>query len=205
MTKPKFFKTPAEFRDWLLKNHDSKSELLTGFHKKDSGKKSITYPEALDEALCFGWIDGVRRNLDKTSYTIRFTPRKPKSIWSLINVNHVARLKKEDRMQPSGLAAFALREDKRTGIYSFENRPKELSPEYQRKFKANQKAWEFFKAQPPYITKTSAFYVMSAKNEETRLRRLDRLIDASAKGERLGILAAKPKKKASKSAKRAKA
>jgi uncharacterized protein YdeI (YjbR/CyaY-like superfamily) len=190
MTKPKFFKTPAEFHAWLAKNHNS-TELLVGFHKKGSGKKSITYAEALDEALCFGWIDGVRKSIDETSYTIRFTPRKPKSIWSNINVGHVERLKKAGRMLPSGLAAYALREDKRTGIYAFENRPKELSPEYQKQFKANKKAWQFFTAQPPYYTKVCSFWVMSAKKEETRLRRLNQLIEVSGKGERLGLLNSK--------------
>ena len=188
MTKPKFFKTQPEFRAWLAGNHDAKAELLVGFHKKGSGKKSITYAEALDEALCFGWIDGVRKNLNETSYTIRFTPRKPKSIWSNINVGHVERLKKAGQMQPPGLAAYALREDKRTGIYAFENRPRELSPEYQKRFKVNKKAWEFFQAQPPYYTKVCSFWVMSAKKEETQLRRLDQLIEVSAKAERLGLL-----------------
>src|SRR6476660_10235039 len=111
MTKPKFFKTPDEFRDWLLKNHDSKSELLIGFHKKDSGKKSITYPEALDEALCFGWIDGVRRNLDETSYTIRFSPRRPGSIWSAVNVKKALLLIEQGRMLPIGLKAFEARKE----------------------------------------------------------------------------------------------
>src|SRR5215470_5657105 len=117
--KAKFFTAQEQFRQWLEKNHATATELLVGFHKKASGKKSITYAEALDEALCFGWIDGVRRNLDETSYTIRFSPRKPRSIWSLINVRHVERLQKEGRMQPAGLAAFAIRDPKRTGIYSF--------------------------------------------------------------------------------------
>jgi uncharacterized protein YdeI (YjbR/CyaY-like superfamily) len=191
MTKPKFFKTPSEFRGWLVDHHASKAELLVGFHKKNSGKKSVTYGEALDEALCFGWIDGVRKNLNETSYTIRFTPRKPKSIWSLINVGHVERLKKAGQMQPAGLAAYALREDKRTGIYAFENQPRELSAEYQKKFSANKQAWEFFKAQPPYYTKVCSFWVMSAKKEETQLRRLSQLIEVSAKGERLGLLQSK--------------
>jgi len=191
MTKPKFFKTAGEFHGWLLTNHNSRSELVVGFHKKDSGKKSITYPEALDEALCFGWIDGVRRSLNETSYTIRFTPRKAKSIWSLINVRHVERLSKEARMQPSGLTAYALREDKRTGIYSFENKPREFSVEYAKQFKANKKAWKFFQAQPGYTTRTSIYWVMSAKKEETRIRRLQQLIEASAEGKRLGVITPK--------------
>jgi uncharacterized protein YdeI (YjbR/CyaY-like superfamily) len=191
--KPRFFATPLQFHNWLARNHDSEKEILVGFHKKTSGKKSITYPEALDEALCFGWIDGVRGSLNDDSYTIRFTPRRPKSIWSLVNVRHIERLRKEGRMQPSGTAAFEARDAKRTGIYSFENRPRELASEYQKIFRANKKAWEFFKAQAPFYQRTVAFWVMSAKKAETQMRRLKRLIDCSARGERVGIL--EPKKK----------
>jgi uncharacterized protein YdeI (YjbR/CyaY-like superfamily) len=191
--KPKFFKSPAEFHEWLQKHHDKSKELFVGFYKKSSGKKSITYPEALDEALCFGWIDGVRKSIDEISYAQRFSPRKPKSIWSLINVRHVERLKSEGRMQPSGLAVYALREDKRTGVYSFENRPRELSPEYQKVFQKNKKAWEFFKNQPPYYQRTLSFYVMGAKQEATRLRRLQLLMESSEKGKRHGLLEQKPK------------
>ena len=183
--KPKFFSTPAEFREWLEQNHDSASELLIGFHKKASGKKSITYAEALDEALCFGWIDGVRKKLNETSYVQRFTPRKARSIWSNINVRHVERLKKEGRMHASGLEAYARRDPKRTGIYSFENRPHQLSPAFEKKFRENKKAWEFFDAQPPYYKKLMIFRIMEAKKEETQIRRLEQLIGSSAKGERL--------------------
>ena len=190
--KPKFFSSASQFREWLLKNHDKKSELLIGFHKTKSGKKSITYPEALDEALCFGWIDGVRKSLNETSYINRFSPRKPKSIWSLVNVRHVERLKNEGRMHEAGLAVYAKREANRTGIYSFENRPKELAAEFQKLFQANKKAWKFWENQPPFFKRTAAFYVMSAKKEETQLRRLNNLIDAAAKGQRIGILASKP-------------
>jgi len=191
--KPRFFANQIQFHAWLAKNHSSQKELLAGFHKKSSGTKSITYPEALDEALCFGWIDGVRKSFDKDSYTIRFTPRKPKSIWSNINVRHIERLKKEGRMQAAGLAAFDARDPKRTGIYSFENRPRELSKEYQQIFRANRQGWEFFNAQAPFYKRTVAFWVMSAKKEETQLSRLNRLIDASARGKRVGVL--EPKKK----------
>src|SRR5829696_461332 len=135
----KFFSSPEKFRQWLEKNHDGAAELLVGFHKKDAGKKSISYAEALDEALCFGWIDGVRKRLDETSYTIRFTPRKPKSIWSNVNVRHVERLKKERRMAEPGLKAYALRDPKRTGIYAFENEAREFSPEFEKKFRANKR------------------------------------------------------------------
>jgi len=186
--QPKFFTTPEQFRQWLERNHDSAAELLIGFHKKASGKKSIIYAEALDEALCFGWIDGVRRGLNETSYVQRFTPRKPRSIWSNINVKHVERLKKEGRMHPAGLEAYARRDPKRTGIYSFENRPLELDPEYEKTFRQNKAAWKFFQEQPAGYRRLLIFRTMSAKKEETRLRRLKQLIECSAKGERMGIL-----------------
>jgi uncharacterized protein YdeI (YjbR/CyaY-like superfamily) len=186
--KPKFFATPEKFREWLEKNHASVDELLLGFHKKDSGKKSITYGEALDEALCFGWIDGVRRRFDEMSYTIRFTPRKPHSIWSLVNVRHVERLQKEGRMHAAGSAAFAQRDPRRTGIYSFENSPRALSREYEQEFRKQKGAWEYFQNYPPYLKKQVSYWVMSAKKEETRAMRLRRLIESSANGERIGVL-----------------
>jgi uncharacterized protein YdeI (YjbR/CyaY-like superfamily) len=192
---PKFFKDPASFRKWLEANHDKQTELLIGFYKKGSGKKSITYPEALDEALCFGWIDGVRRRIDDESYEQRFSPRRPQSIWSLVNVRHVERLKKAGRMTAPGLAAFQKREDKRTGVYAFENQPVEFSPEYEKQFRANKKAWEFFSKQPPYFVKVAKHYVRSAKKEETRQRRLQQIIDNSAQGVRSGVLEGKTKNK----------
>ncbi|HYK21873.1 MAG TPA: YdeI/OmpD-associated family protein [Pyrinomonadaceae bacterium] len=191
--KPKFFSTPAQFREWLDKNHDSATELLVGFHKKSSGKNSITYAEALDEALCFGWIDGVRRNLNETSYTIRFTPRKPRSIWSLVNVRHVERLKKEGRMHPAGLEAYERRDPQRTGIYSFEKEPVSLAPTYEKTFRQNKKAWKFFEAQAPYYKKLATHWLMSAKKEETRLRRLQHLIERAEKGLKTGVIDPKPK------------
>ena len=186
--KPTFFSSPAQFRQWLEKNHDSAAELLVGFHKKDSGKKSVTYSQALDEALCFGWIDGVRRSLDETSYTIRFTPRKPRSIWSNVNVRHVERLTKEGRMADPGLKAYALRDPKRTGIYAFENEVREFSPEFEKKFRANKPAWQFFQSEPPSIRRTCIFWVMSAKKEETRVRRLEQLIARGEQGIRSGVM-----------------
>lgn len=193
--EPKFFTSPQKFRQWLEKNHDRANELLLGFHKKDSGKKSVTYAQALDEALCFGWIDGVRKSLDETSYTIRFTPRKPRSIWSNVNVGHVERLKKEGRMAEPGLKAYALRDPNRTGIYAFENEPREFSPEFEKKFRANKRAWEFFESEPPSIRKVCISWVMTAKKEETRLRRLDQLINRAAQGIRSGVLETKSKTK----------
>jgi len=186
--QPKFFTSPEKFREWLERNHDGATELLIGFHKKSSGKKSVTYAEALDEALCFGWIDGVRKNLNETSYTIRFTPRKPTSIWSNINVKHVERLQKEGRMHRAGTEAYERRAPERTGIYSFENAPRKLPPEYEKTFRQNKAAWKFFQEQPPGYKRLMIFRTVSAKKEETRLRRLKQLIESSEKGERMGIL-----------------
>ena len=186
--RPTFFSSPAQFRQWLEQNHNRESELLVGFHKKSSGRKSITYAEALDEALCFGWIDGVRKNLDETSYTIRFTPRKPRSIWSNVNVNHVERLKKERRMHVACLEAYARRDPERTGIYAFENEPRQLSPAYEKIFRQNKNAWKFFETMAPSLKKVSIFWIMSAKKEETRLRRLKHVIENSEKGVKSGVL-----------------
>jgi len=189
--KPKFFSSPEQFRQWLEQSHDSAEELLVGFHKKDSGKKSVTYAQALDEALCYGWIDGVRKSLDETRYTIRFTPRKPKSIWSNVNVRHVERLQKEGRMAEPGLRAYARRDPKRTGIYAFENEAREFSPEFEKRFRDNKAAWQFFQTEPPSIRRTCIFWVMSAKKEETRARRLDQLITRAAQGIRSGVMETK--------------
>jgi uncharacterized protein YdeI (YjbR/CyaY-like superfamily) len=188
LMKPTFFTSAARFQQWLEKNHDKKDELLVGFHKKASGKKSVTYPEALDEALAFGWIDGVRKSLDDTSYTIRFTPRRPRSIWSLVNTKRVEELTKLGRMKPSGLKAFALRDPKRTGIYAFETTPQALSADYEKTFRSEKQAWEFFQKQPPGYRRTAIFWVMNAKQEQTRLRRLGQLISDSAEGRRLGVI-----------------
>ena len=192
--KPRFFKSQSDFRRWLEKNHAKETELMLGFYKKGSGKASITYPEALDEALCFGWIDGVRRSLTDDAYVQRFTPRKAKSIWSNVNVRHVERLKKLGRMAPAGLRAYELKDPKKTGVYSFENRPRELLPAYEKKFRANKKAWEFFEKQPPGFKRLMIFRVMEGKQEETRQRRLAQLIEASAKGVRYGVILPKSKK-----------
>jgi uncharacterized protein YdeI (YjbR/CyaY-like superfamily) len=182
---PKFFPTPAAFRKWLAANHTKAKELVVGFYKKGSGKPSITWPESVDEALCFGWIDGVRNSIDEESYKIRFTPRKPSSVWSAVNIRNVERLIKEKRMQPAGLKAFKLRKDSRSEIYTYEQRSPELVEPYAGIFKRNKAAWKFFQAQPAYYRKTLNWYVVSAKREETRLKRLDKLIEESARGKRL--------------------
>jgi uncharacterized protein YdeI (YjbR/CyaY-like superfamily) len=186
--RPTFFRSPAEFRRWLDRNHTKAAELWVGFHKKGSGRASITWAEAVDEALCFGWIDGVRYRVDETSYRIRFTPRKPKSTWSLVNVKRVAELKKLGRMAPAGLRVFGRADPKRSGTYSYERRNATLGAAYEKKLRANKRAWTFFQAQPPSYRRTVTWWVVSAKQEETRRRRLATLIANSEVGRRLGTL-----------------
>ena len=151
----RFFETPAEFRAWLEANHETATELWVGFHKKATGRPSITWPEAVDQALCFGWIDGIRKSVDENSYTNRFTPRRPTSNWSLVNVKRVGELTDAGLMAPAGLRAFALRDEARTGVYSSEQRPTELPPEYAARFQENPPAWAFFQAQPPGYRRTA--------------------------------------------------
>lgn len=183
--EPTFFETPADFRTWLQHNHEQKTELLVGFYKTGSGKASITWPQSVDEALCFGWIDGVRRSINEVSYSIRFTPRKAKSIWSAVNIKKIEELTAKGLMQPAGLAAYAKREESRSRVYSFENEEQVLKPEYEEQFKTNAKAWAFFKAQAPWYKKVSLHRVMTAKQEKTRLSRLEGLIKACEVGVRI--------------------
>jgi uncharacterized protein YdeI (YjbR/CyaY-like superfamily) len=181
--KPTFFATPTKFRAWLEKNHAKKTELLVGFYKKGSGKPSITWPESVDEALCFGWIDGVRRSLGDEAYCIRFTPRKPTSIWSAINVARVLELEKLGKMTPAGQRAFAARTPERTGVYSFErSAAAKLAPDEERKLRANAKASAFFYEQAPWYQRAAIHWIVSPKRAETRGRRLDALIADSARG-----------------------
>ena len=185
-SKPRFFATPAEFRAWLKEHHATEPELSVGFHKKGSGKASITWPEAVDEALCFGWIDGVRHRIDDDSYRIRFTPRKPKSTWSAVNLERVAALTKLGRMRAAGLRAFANRIEAKTAIYAYEQRENAaLDREDEAQFQANPGAWKFFEAQPAWYRKQMAWWVVSAKREETRVKRLASLIETSERGRRL--------------------
>jgi len=187
--KPRFFAIPDDFRAWLEKHHASATELVVGFHKKHTGRASMTWTESVREALCYGWIDGIRRSLGDDSYTIRFTPRKPGSNWSSRNVRHVEELTREGRMAPAGLAAFEARSPDRTGVYSFERRqPARLEPAQERQFQTNKAAWKFFESQPPSYRKTAVHWVVSAKREETRSRRLAQLIEDSAAGRRLAQL-----------------
>jgi len=189
------FKSPHDFRDWLAQNYATARELLVGFYKRSSRKKGATYAQALDEALCYGWIDGVRRLMDADSYMIRFTPRKPRSIWSLVNVRHVERLQKAGKMAEPGLQAFALREKQRTGIYSFEQKRPGLSAKFKKLFRANRPAWEFFSRQARWYQRTAGHWVVRAKQEETRMRRLAKLMEVSAAGRRLDQLTPIAKRK----------
>jgi uncharacterized protein YdeI (YjbR/CyaY-like superfamily) len=189
--KPSFFPTPADFRAWLERNHETAPELLVGFYKKSSGRPSITWPESVDEALCFGWIDGIRRTIDEASYTIRFTPRRPRSTWSAVNLKRVEELLKLGRMRPAGIRVFEARDPKRAGTYSYEQRQEELklTPAYEKTLRANAKAWAFFQTQAPYYRRIITRWVMSAKKEETQLKRLSRLIGDSARARRVGLMA----------------
>ncbi|HKI24013.1 MAG TPA: YdeI/OmpD-associated family protein [Gaiellaceae bacterium] len=186
--QPRFFASSDEFRAWLEANHDSESEVVVGFHKKHTGLPSLTWTESVREALCFGWIDGVRRRIHDDSYAIRFTPRKQGSNWSVVNVRHVEELTRAGRMHPAGLEAFEARTPEKTGVYTYENRHEaKLSLEHEEQLQANEKAWEFFQAQPPGYRQTAIFWVVSAKREETRARRLATLIDDSAHRRRIGL------------------
>jgi uncharacterized protein YdeI (YjbR/CyaY-like superfamily) len=178
-----FFAAPAELRSWLADHHAEAAELLVGFHRKGSGRPSLTWPEAVDQALCFGWIDGVGWSLDDVSYVKRFTPRKPRSIWSAVNVRRVGELTELGLMHPAGLRAFEARAAERTAIYSYEQRARpELGDEYEHRLRANQPAWDFFQAQPASYRRAATWWVVSGKKEETRLKRLATLIEDSAAG-----------------------
>jgi uncharacterized protein YdeI (YjbR/CyaY-like superfamily) len=184
--EPTFFATAAQFRAWLEEHHERASELLVGYHKKASGRPSITWPESVDQALCFGWIDGVRRSLGDEAYTIRFTPRKPRSNWSAVNVARMQELVAEGLVHPAGQAAFERRSDDRTAIYAYEQRRNAQLPEaYERRLRANAAAAEFFDSRPPWYRRTAIHWVISAKREATRERRLAELIEDSAAGRTL--------------------
>jgi len=186
--KPTFFTSQSAFRKWLKTHHAEARELWVGFFRKQSGKGGITYPDALDEALCFGWIDGLRKAVDDSSYTIRFTPRKSDSIWSAVNTKRVGELTKLGRMHKPGLAVFESRDTKKSQQYSYERYNCRLEAAHQKKFKANTRAWEFFRAQAPWYRRTTTWWVVSAKREETRLKRLTTLIEDSEQGRRIGLV-----------------
>lgn len=181
----KFFKTQADFRTWLEKNHEKETELTVGFYKVGSGKPSMTWSESVDHALCFGWIDGIRKRIDEESYCIRFTPRRPGSNWSAINIAKIEELSGKGLMHPAGEAAYADRREDRSRIYTYENKPRKLPPVFEKIFKADKDAWKFFSSQPPSYQRTVMFWIMSAKQEATQLSRLQKTIAASQEHKRL--------------------
>lgn len=185
---PTFFKTQNELHAWFEKNHARETELLIGFYKKDSGKGGITYQNALDEALCFGWIDGIRKSIDASRWMIRFTPRKAKSIWSQVNLKRAAELEQAGAMREAGLRAFHGRDVSRTNLYSSENKGKKLDAASEKKFRANKKAWAWFSKQAPSYQHTAGFWVISAKQETTRAKRLETLIRDSEAGVKVAPL-----------------
>ncbi|MDP9097720.1 MAG: YdeI/OmpD-associated family protein [Verrucomicrobiota bacterium] len=178
--QPLFFPTPNALRQWFAKNHERVPELWVGYYRKDSGRPGITWPESVDEALCYGWIDGIRKKVDDESYKVRFTPRRAKSTWSAVNIARVAALTGEGRMQPAGVAAFARRVESNSARYSFENRESaRLSADDEREFRHDPVAWEFFQRQPAGYRRLAAWWVISAKRSETRRTRLQRIIAES--------------------------
>lgn len=188
MARPKSFETQADFRKWLAKNHASKSELILRLYKVHALHKGIGYKQALEEALCWGWIDGVVRSLDADSFQQRYSPRKPKSNWSTVNIKKMRALIAAGRAAPPGIAAFERRDKTALAPYSFESRNITLAPAFLKRLKANPKAWKFFRSEPPGYRRTAVFWVMTAKKPETRERRFRTMLDRMAKGERIGIL-----------------
>ena len=179
---PTFFSNQSEFRKWLDKNHKKEAILLVGFYKAESGKPSMTWSQSVDEALCFGWIDGVRKSIDKDSYQIRFTQRKPTSIWSAVNIRKIEELTKQGLMKPAGIASFENRIEKKSKIYSYENKEAIFPTDLELQFKSNKKAWNYFQSLAPSYRKPSINWVMSARQETTKLKRLKELIKDSEAG-----------------------
>ena len=191
---PTFFPTPEDFRKWLAENHDKATELWVGYYKKATKIPSIDWSQSVDQALCYGWIDGIRKSIDEKSYKIRFTPRRPKSIWSTVNIKKIAELTEKGLMMPAGIAIWEKRKEKKSEVYAYEQEKPDLSEEYKAKIKENEKAWTYFESLSPYYKKASVWYIMSAKREETRQKRLNLLIECSAEGLKIPHLR-KPKKK----------
>jgi uncharacterized protein YdeI (YjbR/CyaY-like superfamily) len=182
---PTFFEKQSHFKKWFEKNHLKEKELLVGFYKVGSVKPSITWGQSVDEALCFGWIDGVRRSIDNDSYSIRFTPRKAKSIWSAVNIGKVEEFTKKGLMRPGGLAAFQKREEAKSKIYSYENEPVQLDAKFEKKLKANKMAWTFFQSQPPSYQNPVINWLMTAKQDATKLKRFEELLKDSEAGQKI--------------------
>ena len=190
---PKSFKTQADFRKWLAKHHGSRGELMMRLYKVHALHKGIGYRQALEEALCWGWIDGVVRSLDADSFQQRYSPRKAKSNWSRVNIERMKQLIAQGKAAPPGIAAFERRADVAAAPYSFENRHVRLSPAFLKRLKGNRKAWKFFQSEPPGYRRTTVFWVMQAKKAETREKRFRTMLERMARGERMGILPQKPK------------
>jgi uncharacterized protein YdeI (YjbR/CyaY-like superfamily) len=196
VTKVRFFRTPASFRKWLAKHHATAEELWVGYYKRGSGTPSVTWPETVDEALCFGWIDGIRKSEDDLRYTIRFSPRKPGSTWSAVNIRRARSLQSRGLMGPAGRAAFLARKENKSGAYSYEQRSSTLPEPYASQLKKNSPAWKYFREQSPTYRKAVSWWVVSAKQEDTRKRRLEQLIEDSAAGRPIALyLRSKPKPK----------
>jgi uncharacterized protein YdeI (YjbR/CyaY-like superfamily) len=189
---PKIFRDAAEFRRWLEEHHDSASELWVGYYKKGVDKTSMRYPESVEEALCFGWIDGLTRRIDDEVYAIRFTPRKRRSTWSAVNVAKLGELIAAGRVHPAGMRAFEQRTENNTGIYSYENRPADLPPEYRARLEANRRASAWWEAQTPSYRRAATWWVVSAKQDATRERRLETLIADSEAGRQVKPLQSRP-------------
>lgn len=190
----KYFPNPAGFRRWLAKNHGSVDELWVGFHKKGTGKPSLTWSESVDEALCYGWIDGIRKSVDDGRCKIRFTPRKAGSAWSALNLRKMKQLEKEGRMTAAGHRAFEARDESKSG-YAVKDLAATLDAVLEKTFRGQRSAWSFFGKQPAGYRRLAVYWVMNAKRQETRERRLAKLIEVSARGERLPELTSKPAKK----------
>jgi uncharacterized protein YdeI (YjbR/CyaY-like superfamily) len=183
--EPIFFVSASDFGTWLFAHHTTDLEMWVGFYKRGTDKPTLTWPESVDQALCFGWIDGIRKSIDESSYKIRFTPRKAGSVWSAVNIRRVEELSRLGLMRPAGLEAFARRRENRSGIYSYEQRTADLPEPYAKIFKKNKLAWKFYQEQPPGYRKILNWWVVSAKQEETRLKRLAKLVEESEAGRRM--------------------
>lgn len=188
-----FFATPKDLRKWLEKNHEKETELWVGLYKKGSGKQSVTWPEVVDQCLCFGWIDGIRQSIDEESYRNRITPRKARSNWSAININRIEELIGQGLVKQAGLDAYAKRDEARSRVYAFEQGDLQLDKKHEARFKKNKKAWKFFESMPATYKKTALWWIISAKQEATRERRLETLIKDSENGERLAQYRPNPK------------
>jgi uncharacterized protein YdeI (YjbR/CyaY-like superfamily) len=192
---PIFFLGQSDLRKWFEKNHAKEKELWVGFYKTTSGKPSVTWPESVDQALCFGWIDGIRKSLGEDSYVIRFTPRKPNSIWSAINIKKVEELTKLGLMHPAGIDAFNKRDEKKSRVYSFEQKNIQFDKNFEKQFRQNKQAWKFFQSQPPSYQKPAVWWVMSAKQDATKQKRLATLIKDSEAGQKINRLRPYPRTK----------